>query len=277
MADIGQIRSEVNSACARYADDKAKMERAVNDMQMYQEQANQAQREMRSVQDEMISVEREISSLQSEINSSSDDESGSVNAYAIQRLNLLAQKQQALGMKMNQLRGTYEQAQANYSNAHNQYAQAENDLNTVKNYLEQMRSQMMQAAAVFQKKIDGFNTSLQILGSASGNMFASSANSQIGHLQLSRNQYQENLDIANSIIEQINTTIGGGQGGGGNASASSFSRGGRRMGGYDPGHEREMTTEPNRGPEFPTSSPSNYDSGWDSLSEVPFAGKGRSR
>ena len=206
MADIERVRSEVNTACLRYREDQSKMEQAANQMSLYLEEANQAECEMNSIQSEISSIESEISSLQSQISQSSDDDS-SGSSYALQRVNLLYQKQQALAIKREQVRGVYMQAQANYAQAQNRYMQAESDLNNVRNYLEQVRTQMENAADVFQTKILGFDQSLQILGSASGNMFASAANSQVSKLQISRNQYQENLNIAQAVIEQISGTI----------------------------------------------------------------------
>lgn len=206
MADIIQVRIEVNNACSRYREDKTKMEQAANAMSMYREQADQAEREMDSIQSEIRSIESEINSLQREIVQSPDDDNWG-SSYALQRIDLLYQKKQALSVKAVQVRNVYMQAQANYSQEQNRYSQAESDLNNVRNYLEQVRSQMAQAADVFQNKILGFDQSLQILGSASGNMFASTAKSQLGKLQISRDQYQENLNIAQAVIEQISETI----------------------------------------------------------------------
>lgn len=206
MADIEQVRSEVNTACSIYREDQSKMEQAANEMSMYKEQAKQAECEMHSIQSESSSIESEISSLQSQISQNSHDNS-SGSSYALQRINLLYQKQQALAMNVEQIRAVYVQAQTNYSKAQNLYMQAESDLDNVRNYLELVRTQMENAADVFQTKILGFNQSLQILGGSSVNMFASAANTQVSKLQISRNQYQENLNIAQAVIEQISGTI----------------------------------------------------------------------
>lgn len=206
MADIIQVISEVNSACSRYGEDKAKMEQAANAMSMYREQADQAEWEMDSIQSEMSLIESEINSLQREIGQSPNDDNWG-SSHALQRIDLFYRKKQALSVKAVQVRDVYMQAQANYSQEQNQYSQAESDLNNVRNYLEQVRSQMAQAADVFQNKILGFDQSLQILESASGNMFASAATSQLGKLQISREQYQKNLNIAQAVIEQISETI----------------------------------------------------------------------
>lgn len=206
MAEIEQVQAEVNQACSRYKNDKMKMEQLLIDMDNYKSMAESAASRMQSLQSQMTSIESQISSLQSEISSYSGEE-GYDASYAYNRINQLYNELQSLQAQYSQEQQTYNMSVTNLHRAQAEYANYEQDLENVTRYLELVRAQMIQAADVLQNKVNSFAQSIDILGSASGNMFGSSALAQISHLQTSQNEYQRNLNIAQNVIEQINGTI----------------------------------------------------------------------
>jgi len=206
VADIEQIQAEVNQACSRYTNDKAKMEQLLIDMDNYKSMAESSASRMQSIQSQISTIEMQISMLQSEINNHSGEEDYD-SSYAYSRMNQLYGELQSLQSQYSQEQQTYSMSMASLNRAQIEYSQCEQDMENVSQYLELVRAQMMQAAEVLQNKILAFSQSLDILGGASGNMFGGSALGQMSHLQTSQNEYQRNLNIAQNVLEQISSTI----------------------------------------------------------------------
>lgn len=205
MADIQSVINSVDGACARYQQDLQKIEETKGMMQTVQNIMNRLQMEKQQTENEIFSVENEINSLQNQINSSSDEDEP--NQYALQRLELLYQKRQALNMKKMQQVQQYQQYVSQYQQLQVNLSNLENDVRTVEAYLGQVRAQMVSAAEVFQNKIDGFSSAANIFSGASGNMFANSALDQVGKMTASQKAYEDNLAIAQAVIEKIDSTI----------------------------------------------------------------------
>lgn len=205
MADIKSVISSVDAACVRYQQDLQQIEEIEGLMQSIQNSLNRLQIEMQQTEIEINSVESEISSLQSQINSSNDEDGP--DQYAMQRVQLLYQKLQALNMKKVQLDQQYQQYVSQYRQLQAKLTNLQNDVETVRTYLQQVRAQMFSAAEMFQTKIDGFSNAASILSGASGNMFANSALSQVGNMSANQKAYEENLAIAQAVIEKIDSTI----------------------------------------------------------------------
>ncbi len=227
MADIQQIRSQVSSACSRYKEDQSKMQSASADMSRFQDEARRAESQLNRVDEEISDIEDEIRGLEAQASRSAGDEGADVSSI-YGRISDLRYRKQDLMRESSRLENEMSQARANYQRAHSVYEQAQNDLNKVRAYLEQVRSVMINASQELNRKIAAFGQTTQILNSASGNMFASAAMSQLGRIQSGQNKYQNDLNIAQESIAQINSTLGGS--GGGYGSAQSFGGSGGNYG-----------------------------------------------
>lgn len=207
MADIQQVTGQVNSACSRYKEDQAKMQKASSEMVTFRNQAQRAENQLNRVDEEISDIEDEIRRLEAQASRSAGEEGADVSSI-YGRISDLRYQKQDLMRESSRLENEMSQARANFQQAQSEYSRAQNDATKVRSFLVNVKSQMIQAGEVFKTKIQGFDDSIQILGSASGNMFASSATSQIGKLQSSRESNQTNLNIAKGVVDQINSTLG---------------------------------------------------------------------
>ena len=205
VSDINQILSEVDTACSKYKENKSKMEQVFNEMTKYQEQANHINLVIENTQYNISVIDKEISNLTYMINKT--DESN--NSYEIQRLNKLNIDKEMLITKKRHLENEVKQVQINISNSQEKYVLVKKEVDNFYDYLTQMRLQMINAASECQKKIKGFNESLQIIESMSGNMFSSYATSQISRLENKKNEYENNLNIAQTVVNKIYIVLNG--------------------------------------------------------------------
>jgi chromosome segregation ATPase len=207
VADIEQIQAEVNQACSRYKNDKMKMEQLLIDMDNYKSMTESSTARMQSVQSQMSSIEMQISMLQSEISSRSGEEDYDPS-YAYNQMNQLYVELQSLQMQYSQEQQTYNKSIASLNRAQAEYSQCEQDLGVVTNFLESVRTEMIKVADYLQDKILVNSNAADIFSIASRMGFGGNeAANQNTNTNIRLNEYQRNLNIAQSVIKQISSTV----------------------------------------------------------------------
>ena len=212
MADINQVRSEVNGACSRYKQEIQQIVQLENNWNSVNNSWHAANRNYENAKNELEIKKAEAQSLLADIERRQSDEDGGNNSFAQYQL-------QMIRSEIVQLQERCQECEQERRRLAAQLRDIENRLNSLKqahaecqNYLEQVKLQMNNAAEFFQNKLMGYNQTIGILNGASGNQFGGAAPSAASNLGNTQTQLQENLKIAQDVIEQIESTLSSGDG-----------------------------------------------------------------